>query len=110
MPGVAAAWWREGEPGADEAVQRPEQGDEAEDPGADGAQGQGVVQAVDEGHQVGEALAQVAPQAPAEDLAGVGVHEHFVDIKRVRFILWLCDNYPDLLTVLFAACRRVTGI
>jgi hypothetical protein len=24
--------------------------------------------------------------------------------------LWLCDNYPDLLTVLFAACRRVTGI
>jgi len=79
VPGVAASWRWEGEPGADEAVQGPEQGDDAEDPGAEGAQGQGVVQAVDEGHQVGEALAQVAPQAAAEDLAGVGVHEHFVD-------------------------------
>ena len=79
VPGVAAARRGEGEPGADEAVQGPEQGDDAEDPGADGAQRQGVVQAVDEGHQVGEALAEVAPQAAAEDLAGVGVHEHFVD-------------------------------
>ena len=79
VPGVAAARRGEGEPGADEAVQGPEQGDDSEEPGANGAQGQGVVQAVDEGHQVGEALAEVAPQAPAEDLAGVGVHEHFVD-------------------------------
>ena len=87
VPGVAAARRGEGEPGADEAVQGPEQGDEAEDPGAYGAQGQGVVQAVDEGHQVGEALAQVTPQAAAENLAGVGVHEHFVDGEggRVRF-------------------------
>ena len=79
VPGVAAARRGEGEPGADEAVQGPEQGDEAEDPGAYGAQRQGVVQAVDEGHEVGEALAEVAPQAAAENLAGVGVHEHFVD-------------------------------
>jgi len=84
VPGVAAARRWEGEPGADEAVQGPEQGDDAEDPGADGAQGQGVVQAVDKGHQVGEALAEVAPQAAAEDLAGVGVHEHFVDGQRRR--------------------------
>lgn len=41
-----------------------------------------MVQAVDEGHQVADALAQVAPQAAAEDLAGVGVHEHFVDGER----------------------------
>ena len=79
VPGVAAARRGEGEPGADEAVQGPEQGDDSEEPGANGAQGQGVVQAVDEGHQVGEALAQVTPQAAAEHLAGVGVHEHFVD-------------------------------
>ena len=39
----------EGEPGADEAVQGPEQGDEAEDPSADGAHRQGVVLAVGEG-------------------------------------------------------------
>ena len=87
VPGVAAARRGEGEPGADEAVQGPEQGDDAEDPGAYGAQGQGVVQAVNEGHQVGEALAQVAPQPAAEDLAAVGVHEHFVDGqgRRARF-------------------------
>lgn len=87
VPGVAAARRWEGEPGADEAVQGPEQGDEAEDPGAEGAQGQGVVQAEDEGHQVGEALAEIAPQAPAEDLTGVGVHEQFVDgqCRRARF-------------------------
>ena len=84
VPGVAAAWRWEGEPSADEAVQGPEQGDEAEDPGAYGAQGQGVVQAVDEGHQVADALAEVAPQAAAEDLAGVGVHKHFVDGQRRR--------------------------
>ena len=49
VPGVAAARWGEGEPGADEAVQGPEQGDEAEDPSADGAHRQGVVLAVGEG-------------------------------------------------------------
>lgn len=36
VAGVAAARWGEGEPGADEAVEGPEQGDEAEDPGAYG--------------------------------------------------------------------------
>ena len=46
-----------------------------------------MVQAEDEGHQVGEALAEIAPQAPAEDLTGVGVHEQFVDgqCRRARF-------------------------
>lgn len=46
-----------------------------------------MVQAEDEGHQVTDALAQVAPQAAAENLAGVGVHEHFVDGQRGRICL-----------------------
>ena len=81
----------EGEPGADEAVQGPEQGDEAEDPGANGVQGQGMVQAEDEGRQVAGALAEVAPYSPSHP--GVMDRDTKVQTRKRK---WLILRLPTL--------------
>jgi len=96
---------RQREPRADESIERPRQGDDAEQQLADTLEQKGRVDPMQERHQIAQPFPQIAPAALAQNGAGVRVDEDLVQHRRARALLVQPDRERHAAAVLSAERR-----